>query len=86
MIHPKSSVNSEVVRFIPEIGLRSFDFGYVYVHVLLSIRSRDEPCVRVYPSLTVALRRSRMYSPARIGGYFEGFSSDTQLGRVWDKY
>jgi hypothetical protein len=39
--------------------------------------------VRIYPSLTVALRRSRMYSPARIGGYFEGFSAETQLGRVW---
>ena len=34
------------------------------------------------PSLAVARSLSKMYSPARIGGYREGFSWLTQLGKV----
>lgn len=36
-----------------------------------------------HPSLAVALNLSRIYSPARIAGYFDGLSGLTQLGSVY---
>lgn len=37
---------------------------------------------RLHSSLAVALNRARMYSPARIGGYWDGASGEQQLGSV----
>ena len=38
---------------------------------------------RAHSSLAVARSLSRTYSPALIGGYFDGFSALTQLGSVF---